>query len=366
VGERLRILLAGWLNSPHVRAWAEVVSDAGHDVHVVGYIAPGWPQLELSAPSRRLSSRWPPPLRGLHLSHAFGRVAREIDPDLVHAHYLPEFGWMAARENLRPLISSAWGSDVLVARGISRRRSKLALDASALVFVDSAYLGQEVRTLARSDVPVEVVRWGLDLETFAPGDQSAARDALGISPAGPLVVGMRGLRRVYNPGLLLEAFAQVRARRPDARLLLKHPQAVTPNSITAAIERLGLSDAVTVLGNLSQERLPDVYRAADVVVSIASSDSSPRSVWEALACGRPVVVSDLPWARDELESGGNALLASLDAHDVADAITRVLDDPALAVRLGAAGRALAVTELDPAACSARVGELYKSVVRIKA
>jgi glycosyltransferase involved in cell wall biosynthesis len=300
------------------------------------------------------------------MSRALGRVAREIDPDLVHAHYLSEYGWMAARENLRPLISSAWGSDVLAARGVNRRRSKLALDASALVFVDSAHLGQEVRTLARSDVQVEIVRWGLDLDMFAPGDQSAARDALGVSSHGPLVVGMRGLGPVYNPGPLLEAFAQVRARRSDARLLLKHPKAVTPDPVTAAIERLGLSYAVTVIGNLSLERLPDVYRAADVVVSIASSDSSPRSVWEALACGRPVVVSDLPWARDELEPGGNALLVSLDAHDVADAISRVLDDPALAERLGAAGRALAFTELDPARSAARVDELYKSVLRTKA
>ena len=99
-----------------------------------------------------------------------------------------------------------------------------------------------------------------------------------------------------------------------------------PRSSASAIHRLGLGDAVTVLGNVPQERLSDVYRAADVVVSIASSDSSPRSVWEALACGRPVVVSDLPWARDELASGGQALLAALSADDVAAAIIRVLDD----------------------------------------
>jgi L-malate glycosyltransferase len=363
VGERLRVLLAGWLNSPHVCAWVELASKAGHDVHVVGYVAPGWPELELSAPSCRLSAGWPPPLRGFHLSHALGRVAREIDPDLVHAHFLPEYAWMAARENLRPLISSAWGSDVLAARGVNRLRSKLALDGSALVFVDSAHLEREVRALAHSDVPIEIVRWGLDLDTFAPGDQWAAREALGISPDGLLVVGMRALRRLYNPELLLEAFAHVRARRPEARLLLKHPHAATPGFVTAAIERLGLGDAVTVLGNLSPERLPDVYRAADVVVSVASSDSSPRSVWEALACGRPTVVSDLPWARDELAPRGPALLVSLDAGDVAAAIDRVLADAALAERLGAAGRALAAAELDPIACAARVDALYKCVLR---
>jgi L-malate glycosyltransferase len=365
VAEWFRVLVAGWLNSPHVAAWAELVSNAGHEVHVVGRVAPGWPELELAVPSHRLSASWPPPLRGFHMSHALGRVAHELDPDLVHAHYLTEYGWMAARENLRPLISSAWGSDVLAVRGVNRLRSRDAVDASALVFVDSAYLGREVRALAHNDVPVKVVRWGLDLETFSPGDRSAAREALGTPTDGPLVVSVRGLKQVYNPELLLRAFARVRARRREAHLLLKHPQAATPLSITAAIERLGLQRAVTMLGNLPSSRLPDVYRAADVVVSLASSDSSPRSVWEALACGRPVVVSDLPWARDELEPGGEALLVSLDTAEVASAIDRVLDDQALAERLGAAARALAVAELDPAVCTARVDELYKSVLRTK-
>ena len=359
--ERMRVLVAGWLNSPHVRAWADLVASAGHDVHVVGRLAPGWPELDLPFPSHRLSAAWPPPLRGFEMSRALGRVARELEPDLVHAHYLPEYGWMAARENLRPLISSAWGSDVLAVRGVNRPRAKRALSASALIFADSAHLAREVRALGGPDVRVEVVRWGLDLEAFSPGDQVAARNALGIPADGPLVASVRGLKPVYNPELLLEAFARVRQRRPDTRLLLKHPLAETPESVAEAIDRLGLRDAVTILGNVAPELLPNVNRAADVVVSIASSDSSPRSVWEALACARPVVVSDLPWARDEL-SGGQALIVSLDPGEVAGAIERVLGDAALAERLGAAGRALAEAELDPAPCAARVDMLYRSAV----
>jgi L-malate glycosyltransferase len=362
VPERLRVLLAGVLNSPHVSAWAELVVSLGHEVDVVGRLAPGWPELDLPAPAHRLSADWPPPFRGYHMSRALRRVAREVDPDLVHAHFLPEYGWMAAREGLRPLICSAWGSDVLAVRGVNRPRAKLALEASALVLVDSAHLGREVDALAGREVPVQVVRWGLDLETFAPGDAAAARARWGIPSDGPLIVSVRGLKPVYNPGLLLEAFAQVHARRGTARLLLKHPQPATPASVSSAIERLGLGDAVTILGHVSPEELPDVYRAADVVVSIASSDSSPRSVWEALACARPAIVSDLPWAREELAPGGQALLVPLDAVEIADAIDRVLGDAALAERLGAAGRALAVAELDPVACAARVDELYRSVL----
>jgi glycosyltransferase involved in cell wall biosynthesis len=122
---------------------------------------------------------------------------------------------------------------------------------------------------------------------------------------------------------------------------------------------------VTVLGNLPPERLPDVYRAADVVVSLASSDSSPRSVWEALACARPVIVSDLPWARDEL-ADSRALLVPLEATVVAEAIERILGDDALSGRLGAAGRELAIAELESSVCRARVDALYRSVLEAEA
>jgi glycosyltransferase involved in cell wall biosynthesis len=361
VGERLRVLVAGWLNSPHVLAWAELVSLAGHHVEIAGRTAPGWPELDLPVPAHRLPASKPPPLRGFAISRALGRVAQEVEPDLVHAHYLPEYGWMAAREGLRPLVCSAWGSDVFALRGINRPRARTALDAAGMVFADSQHLARAASELARSPVRVEVVRWGLDLDAFAPGDRTAAREALGIPAEGPLVASVRGLKPVYNPELLLEAFARVRAGRPDARLLLKHPLADTPPSVARTIERLGLADGVIVLGSVAAERLPDVYRAADVVVSLASSDSSPRSVWEAIACGRPAIVSDLPWARDEL-ADGRALLVPLEAGAVAAAIERVLSDAAVAEALASAGRELAVAELDASACAARVDVLYREVV----
>jgi L-malate glycosyltransferase len=361
MAEPLRVLVAGWLNSPHVVAWAEAVAASGHDVHVSGRVVPKWPRFELAVPTHELPSALPPPLKGLRMSSELGRVARELEPDLVHAHYLAEYGWMAAREGLAPTVCSAWGSDVLVPGRVARSRSRRALAAAELVLADSAHLAKETRALAERNVRVEVVRWGLDLECFAPGSAEEARRSLGLAPEGTLVAGVRGLRPIYNPELQLEAFARVRAQHPDARFLLKHPQTEVPTPVQEAVTRHGLGDALTVLGNLPFERLPDVYRAADVVVSVASSDSSPRSVWEALACARPVVVSDLPWAREELLHEEHALLTPLDAKTLAASIARLLDDPDLAARLAANGRSLAEVELDPAACAARIDALYRQV-----
>jgi glycosyltransferase involved in cell wall biosynthesis len=365
VGEPLRVLVAGWLNSPHVVAWAEAVAASGHDVHVAGRVVPKWPELKLAVPTYRLPSALPPPLKGLRMSSELGRVARRLEPDLVHAHYLAEYGWMAAREGLAPTVCSAWGSDVLVPGRVARSRSRRALASADLVLADSTHLAQETRALADRNVRVEIVRWGLDLERFAPGSADEARLSLGLPRNDPLIAGVRGLRSIYNPELQLEAFARVRAEHPEARFLLKHPQTEVPPPVQDAIFRLGLGDAVTVLGNVPVEQLPDVYRAADVVVSVASSDSSPRSVWEAFACGRPVVVSDLPWAREELVHEENALLTTLDAEALATSIGRLLVDPDLAARIAANGRALAEAELDPATCAARIDTLYRQVAAVR-
>lgn len=356
MAEPPRVLIAGWPNSPHVVAWAEAVASAGYDVHIAGRDAP---QLPASAPSpnvHTVHTRGAPLVRSLRLSRALAKIAAELSPDLVHAHWLPESGWMAAREGLQPLVCSAWGSDVLGVRGLGRRRSRVALERAKLVFADSEHLARATRELV--DVPVEVVRWGLDLEAFSPGDTAVARQALRLDHDGPLIASVRGLDPVYNPELLLEAFALVRDRQPKARLLLKNPATRVPSETKAAIERLGLRDAVMMLGNVPVERMPDVFRAADVVVSIPSSDSSPRSVWEALACGKPVVVSDLPWAREELEHGRHALFTPLEVPDVADAIEAALGN----YRLGEEGRLLAERELEPAACTARIDALYRSML----
>ena len=363
MAEPLRVLVAGWLNSPHVTSWVEAVADAGHEVHLVGRAPPELPPLIPRANAHLLSGGGPPLVRSLRMSRALRRVAAEVKPDLVHAQWLPEFGWMAAREGLRPLVCSAWGSDVFGVRGIGRRRSRGALEGSDLVLADSADLARATRELAGGDVRVEVVRWGLNVAHFAPGDAAAARAVIGVENGGPLVLSGRGFKPVYNTDLQLEAFAQVRRRWGDARLLLKYQHEGAPSPVRAAVKRLGLDDAVTMLGNVPFEQMPDVYRAADVVLSVPSSDSSPRSVWEAFACGRPVVLSDLPWAREELEPERHALFVQLQAGAIAAAIERLLEDPTLAHRLGLEARALAAAELDPEKCAARIDALYRSVVR---
>jgi glycosyltransferase involved in cell wall biosynthesis len=75
-----------------------------------------------------------------------------------------------------------------------------------------------------------------------------------------------------------------------------------------------------------------------------------------------VVVSDLPWAREELVDGREALVVPVDTDAVANAIGRILDEQQATEELGKHARELAVAELDPARATARIDALYRSVV----
>jgi len=363
---KARVLVAGWINSAHVLAWGDALLELGYEVHLAGQEVPNWPpasDTDRFASVHALEPGSVPGIRDRRIGHALARVIRTTQPDLVHAHWASGYGWMAARAEARPLVTSAWGSDLLRAPPRLRLRARRALRASDLVLADSAHLAEAARQVAGRDIRVEVIQWGVDLTLNAPDSErrAATRRRFGIG-ARPAVVSTRALDPLYNPDVLIRAFSLVRGRVPDAVLVLKHPGDSLPPAIQARLDELGLADAALAVGFVDEQELADLYRAADVYVSIPSSDSSPRSVWEALACGTPAVVSDLPWAREALTDGENALLVPIAPEPVADAATRLLTDGATAARLGSAGRRLAMETVDRRRESARLDRLYQELL----
>jgi glycosyltransferase involved in cell wall biosynthesis len=128
---------------------------------------------------------------------------------------------------------------------------------------------------------------------------------------------------------------------PDAQLLLKHM-----GGATVELPPFPHPERVHLIGRVPYERMADYYRVADVCVSISSSDSSPRSVWEAMGAGCACVLSDLPWVTELLVPGRDALTVPIAATDVAEAIIRLLTEPALRDELAANGRAVVEEHLD--------------------
>ena len=357
-----RLLMLGAVNHPHVEHLALAMSERGFEVTVGGDTVPDLPPSVLpaagvalrAAPGRARGSvagaashvRW---IRGL---------LRELRPDLVHAHWLPGFAFFAAVAGARPLVAMAWGSDVLRARPAQKLANRVALRRAALAMADSQALLDAMVALGAPRSRCVLVNWGVDLAAFRPaGDRREVRAELGLGD-GPVILSPRSLMPVYNPRVIVDAWAQVAAERDDVQLVLKHMGVVRE-----VLGELPYPERVHVVGHVDYERMPAYYRAADVCVSIASSDSSPRSVWEAMACGTPCVLSDLPWAHEQITDGREALIVPIERDAVAGAIRRLLEDADLATGIARRGRELAERSHDRAAHMDRLAETYRALLR---
>jgi glycosyltransferase involved in cell wall biosynthesis len=106
------------------------------------------------------------------------------------------------------------------------------------------------------------------------------------------------------------------------------------DKLKAQITKLGIQENVIWLGFLSYEEMAEHYNVADIIVSVPSSDSSPKSVYEAMFCGKPVVVTDLEWSHELL--GDCDCLSRVSVRDVSQlskSIANIIGDDVTAARL---------------------------------
>lgn len=273
-------------------------------------------------------------------------------PDLLQALSVTCYGWDAASDASAPLVLTALGEDLLldVDEPQALRRSREALSRAALVTADSLELCEVARDLGAARV--ELVRFGADLRLFsAQGDPDSFRRSLDIPPHAPVVFSPRACAPLYRTDLIAAAAALVTAACPRAVFVFNAYRCDA--QYRAEIERRW--PETRFAGPFSGARMRDAYLAADCVVSVASRDGFPVTVFEALGCGRPLVLSKLRPYEELLTDGQHALMVDPHPEAIAEAILKVLGEPELASRLGTEGRKLALAH----------GDYYKEMERVE-
>ena len=373
----MRLCFTGNPGSIHTQRWVSHFAQAGHEVHLVNL----GPQ-----PARRFD--WPGPqhhnlpappvapipgLRGVLMLTARRRaliaLLRQIQPDVLHAQSVADPGWFAALSRFHPLVLTAWGSDVLLGlhRGprLHRWLTRNALQRADLLTADARSVLNAVRPHLRPGTRVELIRFGVDTHAFCPGVDTTWRARLSLG-SGPVLLSIRQCHPLYNIDAILRAFARVLGEIPDAQLLVKlvSQDANDPYlaKMRALADQLALSDAVVYVPQVAYAEIPDLYRAADVVLSVPSSDGLPVSVLEAMACGTPVIASDLPALRELSDDGADlSLVPTRDVEALSHAILTLLTDPARRARIIEENLATVRRTADFDVEMARMEQLYHSL-----
>lgn len=308
--------------SIHTKRWCAYFVGGGYDVHLITFR-----NVEIPGVSVHFIDCGPIQVTGnnkrfLLKIPALRKLIRQINPDIVHAHYATSYGLAGALCGKRPLVVTALGSDVL----ISPFQSRLYKMLLRYVFRKADHI------TAMSD-PMREIMLGL-----GAGAEKTSTVIFGIDPQifntkgrpneeGPFtLISTRNFEPVYNIDVLIKAIGLIHTRIPDLKMHLIGAGSME-QQLRALIAELGLSGVIDFHGRMTQPEIADLLRHSQLFISVSSSDGNNISLNEAMACGCFSVVSDIPANHQWVRDGVNGYFAkAIGEHEIAEAILKAFED----------------------------------------
>ncbi|MFT7618967.1 MAG: teichuronic acid biosynthesis glycosyltransferase TuaC [Planctomycetota bacterium] len=232
-------------------------------------------------------------------------------PDLIDAHFAfpTGFGACEVGESLGiPVCITLRGT--LASYADDTRRPKLitALSKADKIISVSQSLADLAEDLVGKSLDIRVIGNGIDTKAFAPQDKAESRAQLGIERAAPMLLTVGGLVPRKGVQRVLDVLPSILKSHPDLIYVVVGGASVEGNfehTLRAKIAELNLEDSVRLEGAVDHHMLPGYYSAADVFCLSTANEGWANALQESLACGTPVVTTDV---------GGNSEVVGDDLH----------------------------------------------------
>jgi len=310
--------------------------------------------------------QWLGPLTIPSSARKLRKFIDEIQPDLIHAMRIPYEGMLTAyainKLVTRPsFLTSVWGNDFT-----------LHAPSTPLMKSYTKFVLQNVDALhADTNRDIKLAReWGFPeekLSLVAPGNGGVRSDVF-YPPENlvknPIIINPRGVRPYVRSDSFFKAIPLVLAKYPEAKFLCTSMQGEA--QAMKWINELNISSSVELLPAIEYQKMGELFRSAQIVVSPSTHDGTPNSLIEAMACGCFPVAGDLESIREWITHGQNGLLFdSNDPQTIADAITLGLEREDLRRDAAGLNANLISAKADYEMNMKKVEEFYSSVMRIK-
>ena len=346
--------------TPHDRRFLNSLAAAERQVFYLRLEQRGHPLEDRPLPPRVEQVVWAgggAPARladGPRLLSSLKQVIRQVQPDLIHAGPIQTAGLLAALSGFRPLVSVSWGSDLLRDAGRNawyRWATRYTLRHSAVLVGDCAAVRRKAMEFGMPDERIVTFPWGVDLVHFTPNGE---KPPLGDAPSGQAanrpgaftLLSTRSWEALYGVDVIARAFVRAAQQRPELALVMLGNGSQAP-LLRQIFQQGGVSDRVLFPGQVSQRDLPRFYHQADLYLSASHSDGTSISLLEAMACGRPVLVSDIPGNREWVEPGVQGWwFSDGNVQELAQAILHAVDMRQELGEMGRAARRLAEQRAD--------------------
>jgi glycosyltransferase involved in cell wall biosynthesis len=290
------------------------------------------------------------------------RVIKRIKPDLIHAGPIQTCAFIAVLTGFRPILTMSWGFDLMeyIHRGRWWRYVTRYVLRNTQYFTSDAQVTRETAIEYGMNPDLNIVfPWGVDLEHFSPEPREKP---LGEAESFTLFCN-RAWEPRYGVDVLARAFVRAAGSRPELSLILLGGGS-QGGRIRQILLNGGVLDRVTFGGQISQTELPRWYHWADLYISPSHVDGSSVSLMEALACGLPCLVSDIPANQEWVTDGENGwLFPDGDADALAAKILQAMGQRKSLPKIGSAARMVAEARADWKKNSAKLMQAYEQALQ---
>ena len=221
------------------------------------------------------------------------KIIRHFQPDVLHAHYATSYGLVGALSGFHPYVISSWGTDVMkfpnknfVAKSILKYNFRNA----DLLCATSPTISDCIHQVIQK--PVTVIPFGVNVDDFSP------KKVKSLFSDGDFVLGsIKPLEDLYNIDVLIKSFASLYPKYPKLKLLIAG-EGSDEKKLMELATTLNVSDAITFTGRIPFSEISRYYNMIDVLVNISEYESFGVSVIEAMACEKPVIVTNVGGLKD--------------------------------------------------------------------
>ena len=278
----------------------------------------------------------------LALIFDFQRLTKEIDPDLIHAGPIQTCAFIAVLSGFRPILTMSWGFDLM--DDVHKNKwwgwvTRYTLKRSTFFTSDANVTKDKAVVYGMNSEKTVVFPWGVDLEHFS-------LSTVHRPPSTFTLFCNRSWESRYGIDVLARAFVKVAQQNENVDLILLNGGSQGAH-IRQILQSGGVLDRVTFGGQVSQTDLPNWYHMADVYISPSHVDGSSVSLMEALACGLPCLVSDIPANKEWVVENENGwLFRDGDANHLAEKILAAISQRENLPGIGRASRRSAEMRAD--------------------
>ena len=294
----------------------------------------------------------------------FTNIVKQFKPELIHTGYVWQTGILAAQTGSGPHLSMPWGSDILVEPAKNFLIKKLVnkvITTCDHVQCDAEFVKQKI-TDDYGAVPekITVFPWGIDLELFSAGSKEQAREYLHLDQNKFIIIFNRQLENIYGVNYLLDAYKNFSAGKNDVMLLMLSAGSMRTAALRFITENR-LENKIRLIGKVLNTELPRFLNAADIYVSPSLSDGSSLSLLEAMACGKGLVVSDVPAIKEWVGEENGIMIKRRNSPELTEAMEQYYNNRKLIEEHGTKNIAAAKSRADWDKNYLKLQEIYNKI-----